>query len=157
MRLCPQCRTPYFPNAIFCESCGAPLRTLQEDAGGPTTASLPGSGPLRAVTLEVRAGGRRVELNLGSEALVLGRADQSTGLKPALDLTEDGGVEGGVSRRHARLMLKGDQVLLEDLDSANGTWINDVRARPHQPFPLRHGDIVRLGRVSLRVRLVAKH
>ena len=37
-----------------------------------------------------------------------------------------------VSRRHARITLSGQQVVLEDLKSANGTYVNNTRDRPRQ-------------------------
>jgi len=72
-----------------------------------------------------------------------------------LDLSEDGGVDCGVSRRHARLLLQDEQLLLEDLNSANGTWVNEVRLQPNQPIPVHHGDLISLGRLSIRVNLLA--
>ncbi len=156
MRQCPHCRAPYPLNTVFCESCGAPLRALGEEERGSPSPAKPGSGPLQAIILEIATSGRAIELRLESDGLVLGRVPPSNAPEPALDLTEDGGVEAGVSRRHARLSLKGDQVLLEDLDSTNGTWINEARLRPHQAFPLRHGDAVRLGRLAMNVRLITQ-
>jgi two-component system cell cycle response regulator len=47
-----------------------------------------------------------------------------------------------VSRRHARIGTDGDGHLLVDLDSTNGTWVNDVQVRAHR---LRAGDRIRLG------------
>lgn len=46
----------------------------------------------------------------------------------------------GISRQHARLTPAGDEVLVEDLGSANGTWINGTRLSRGQA---RHGDEIR--------------
>ena len=46
----------------------------------------------------------------------------------------------GISRQHARLTPAGDEVLVEDLGSANGTWINGKRISRGQA---RHGDEIR--------------
>ncbi len=46
----------------------------------------------------------------------------------------------GISRQHARLTPAGDEVLVEDLGSANGTWINGKRISRDQA---RHGDEIR--------------
>src|SRR4051812_10801624 len=35
--------------------------------------------------------------------------------------------EGGVSRQHARVFVEGSKVLLEDLSSANGTYVDGER------------------------------
>lgn len=51
---------------------------------------------------------------------------------------------GEISRHHARLKPGGDGVLVEDLDSANGTWINGKRVRSGT---LRAGDELALDTV----------
>lgn len=47
-----------------------------------------------------------------------------------------------VSRRHSQIEREGDQIVLSDLDSLNGTFVNDVPVRRR---PLEHGDRVRIG------------
>ncbi len=54
----------------------------------------------------------------------------------------------GISRRHADLQELAGAVMLRDLGSANGTYLNDQRIS--QPQPLRDGDLIRLGQVVLR-------
>jgi pSer/pThr/pTyr-binding forkhead associated (FHA) protein len=54
-----------------------------------------------------------------------------------------------VSRRHCCLTLSNGEVLVRDLRSTNGTWINGLRA---QAGFLRHGDV--LGIAHLRFRLI---
>lgn len=54
-----------------------------------------------------------------------------------------------VSRHHARITWKGNAFLLEDLGSANGTWVNDVRIT--RPAPLRSGDLIGLSQEVLLV------
>ena len=48
-----------------------------------------------------------------------------------------------VSRRHARLRWKGEELVLEDLGSSVGTYVNDARVERRS---LQPGDIVRFGR-----------
>ncbi len=47
-----------------------------------------------------------------------------------------------VSRKHARITLSGNNWLLEDLKSANGTYVNNARVDRVQ---LKPGDVVRFG------------
>jgi pSer/pThr/pTyr-binding forkhead associated (FHA) protein len=47
-----------------------------------------------------------------------------------------------VSRRHARITLSGSSCVLEDLKSANGTYVNNTRV---ERVKLKAGDIVRFG------------
>lgn len=50
--------------------------------------------------------------------------------------------EGSVSRRHSRIQKQGDEFVLTDLESLNGTFINGV---PVKARALKHGDRVRVG------------
>jgi pSer/pThr/pTyr-binding forkhead associated (FHA) protein len=51
-----------------------------------------------------------------------------------------------VSRRHAVLEFHIDgSVLLRDLGSRNGTYVNGERLPENQPTPLRNGDSIRIG------------
>lgn len=53
-------------------------------------------------------------------------------------------VEGaGVAAEHARVIVRSDGCYLEDLGSAEGTFVGGVRARR---INVMHGDVVRLGR-----------
>lgn len=47
-----------------------------------------------------------------------------------------------VSRKHARLTIRGNQVTIEDLGSTNGTFVNGVRVKSAQ---LRTGDRILIG------------
>ena len=155
MQTCPRCGVLYMPNTLFCEACGAPLHARQESSPLSEAALDQTSGPLRSLLLEITQSGRVIETRVTPEPIVVGRVDQHGGSAPALDLTEDGGLDHGVSRRHARLLLKGVDLLIEDLHSANGTWVNDVRLAANQPYPLKHGDLIRLGRLRMRINLLA--
>ncbi|GAB0102599.1 response regulator transcription factor EmbR [Nocardia sp. JMUB6875] len=54
------------------------------------------------------------------------------------------------SRYHARLAPDGDELRIEDLDSANGVYVNDTRIRG--PVRLTTGDRLRIGSMTLQVR-----
>ena len=56
----------------------------------------------------------------------------------------------GVSRAHARFLKTDGGWLLEDLGSANGTYLND---QPVQRKELRDGDVVRVAKFSLWVTI----
>src|SRR5689334_7064282 len=62
------------------------------------------------------------------------------GRDPANQLAVDG---AGVSRRHAQLSLAGDALVLEDLGSSNGTYVNGVRLTA--PRHLQANDQITLG------------
>lgn len=48
-----------------------------------------------------------------------------------------------VSRRHALLRLEEGRLSIEDLGSANGTFVNEVRLPAHQPIRLHGGARIR--------------
>jgi pSer/pThr/pTyr-binding forkhead associated (FHA) protein len=54
-----------------------------------------------------------------------------------------------ISRHHCQFILNDDQVLVQDLESYNGTFVNGQKAS--HPLPVRHGDELSLGPVSFRV------
>ena len=56
-----------------------------------------------------------------------------------------------VSRHHARLDFDGANYQITDLNSTNGSFIEDERLTPHQPYPWLPGENLRLGEVWLRL------
>jgi two-component system cell cycle response regulator len=56
--------------------------------------------------------------------------------------------EQKVSRSHARILVRGQQCWLEDLKSANGTYLNKIRLV--QPQVLSDGDLITIGAASFK-------
>jgi hypothetical protein len=54
-----------------------------------------------------------------------------------------------LSSQHARLELRGDTWVLEDLRSTNGTFVNEIEVR--DPTVVEDGDIIRVGRVEMKL------
>lgn len=50
-----------------------------------------------------------------------------------------------ISRQHLRILWHDDKYFVEDLNSSNGTWLNDERLPARQERELRVGDVIRLG------------
>lgn len=80
-------------------------------------------------------GGRVLEVS--SEKATVGRLDDN---KYCL-------AEPSVSSHHCELTLKGDEILVKDLNSTNGTFIN---SDPIKEGTLKPGQTLRLGVVELR-------
>ncbi|MEZ4652729.1 MAG: FHA domain-containing protein [Candidatus Eisenbacteria bacterium] len=55
----------------------------------------------------------------------------------------------GISRHHAVLVQEGADIVVEDQDSANGTFLNEEQIRR---APLRDGDKVRIGKFLIELR-----
>lgn len=51
-----------------------------------------------------------------------------------------------VSRRHARIFNEGNLWRIEDLNSTNGTWVNEVRLANGERREIKDGDSVALSR-----------
>lgn len=54
-----------------------------------------------------------------------------------------------VSRRHAQIEVQGARVVLEDLKSTNGTFVDDQRL--DGKVDLRHGQVFRIGRTWMEI------
>ncbi|MGB5035290.1 MAG: FHA domain-containing protein, partial [Blastocatellia bacterium] len=90
---------------------------------------------------------------LDKDSHLIGRTDPHTGIFPEVDLSPYD-PETKVSRRHARIYRQGQQFLIEDLSSVNGTTINGaIRLPPKQPRVLNSGDEVKLGETMLKFML----
>ena len=74
---------------------------------------------------------------LERETIILGRGDDC-------DITV---LDNSVSRRHARFDLDIDGYLVTDLDSTNGTFVNDT---PAKHTPVADGDYLRAGNILYR-------
>ncbi len=163
---CPSCGRKHRPGTLFCSECGVylltggPLRTeplpeeelpisranpwANEPIGEEAGAGIP---PLR---IEVLSTKRQIQLPNTPEVHI-GRTDAVHGIFPDLDLSSDGGLEGGVSRHHCKIHQRGGTYLVEDVGSANGTFLNGQRLTPYLPHVIKDGDELQLGRVTLRV------
>jgi len=81
-----------------------------------------------------------LELPLGTEALTIGRSSES-GLVIRDDYT---------SSHHARLLLWGEQWMIQDLDSTNGTWHDGARVTA--PVPVLVGAPIKVGATTFELR-----
>jgi len=81
-----------------------------------------------------------LELPLGDEPLTIGRSSES-GLVIRDDYT---------SSQHARLLLWGEQWMIQDLDSTNGTWHDGVRVST--PVPIIVGAPIKVGATTFELR-----
>lgn len=61
--------------------------------------------------------------------------------------------DASVSQRHATIQAKGAEYTISDEGSTNGSWVGGVRLSAKAPRVIRSGDLVRVGRVWLEVRI----
>ena len=55
------------------------------------------------------------------------------------------------SRQHAAITYDKNMVLVEDLNSLNGTWVNGARLQAGQKRPLQANDVIQIGTVQLKL------
>lgn len=90
---------------------------------------------------------------LRGNSIIIGRIDHSTGVLSrvlGVDLTglEDDD-DHSVSRRHAQLLYRDGEYVLQDLKSTNGTRVNGRPLSPGSRVALRHADEVQFGDIHL--------
>ncbi len=111
---------------------------VEQTRVGATVVGAPAYRPkseqaVKTAYLTVMAGARAGEvIKLAHAETILGRGPQST-----IHLDSD-----GVSRRHARIVRQGQELIVEDLGSTNGTWIDDQRVTFRK---LEDGDRIQVG------------
>lgn len=132
---CPTCGVANRAVARYCRRCGAALPSAALGSAGSLALLEPGEA--------------RLEYLLQRQSTLLGRPGGARAVN--LDLSPYD-PQGYVSRNHATVTYHGGACHVVDLDSANGTFVNEERLSPRQPRRLRPGDRIRLGRVVFEFR-----
>jgi pSer/pThr/pTyr-binding forkhead associated (FHA) protein len=167
---CPFCQAIHVANTIFCSECG---NYLLKDDQRPTdplesgeinsvvsekdhfkVVSSPPQGT-KPVAIQLKIGARKREVELRLDKVInIGRVDPASAIFPEVDLTDDSVSSKSVSRRHARVLKRENSVLLEDLGSINGTFINGKRLDPYMSQVLSDGDILQVGKIPIEVKIL---
>jgi hypothetical protein len=127
------------------------LRAVWVELREPKPGPLPSSGPVPAPAASSRP---------GPEKLVVVAPDQDKGKEFALPDEVTVGRAGGcavllandtfVSQLHARVFRRDGDLLVEDLGSTNGTYLNGKKVTA--AVSVRKGDKIQFGRTTLEVR-----
>jgi hypothetical protein len=144
---CPECGIRNSEGASFCVRCGASLLADQPESA-TTLSYLPGDEPgepnaLAAVAgdeacLVIRSGGGR-----SGETYPLRGSRVSIGRHPDAAIFLD---DVTVSRNHAQLVREGDEWVIVDEGSLNGTYVNRHRG---ERAVLSDGDELQIGKYKL--------
>lgn len=168
MQTCPHCQRENADQDAYCYACGHILPSALHGSANATSKLeevYESLEPKRRwgtayfdrksrIQMTVRGTNDSIVLNVDDE-IVLGRMHSEDAVPiPDVDLTPYDAIEKGVSRVHAALTRDEDTVLVSDLSSANGTFLNGQRLLPHEPRILRDNDELRLGRLVIRVAFV---
>jgi hypothetical protein len=145
---CQECGFQNAEAANYCSKCGALL--VKDEGGVETTQTYTpeddadDNGALDEIAAEgpalvVRSGGGRA----GEQFIPQGERT-TIGRSPDNDVFLD---DVTVSRKHAVLAQDGNEFLIQDLGSLNGTFVN--RRRIESPTRLESGDEVQIGKYRL--------
>lgn len=147
---CPECSFVNVEGANYCQKCGAYLaRPEPQDEPTTMTYTVDESGEMHQVDIEdivadagaalvIRAGGGRAgeSFSVSEERVSIGRSPDSGIFLD--DVT--------VSRNHALLVRRGEDIYLDDLGSLNGTYVNRQRIESQM---LVDGDEIQIGKYKL--------
>lgn len=88
-----------------------------------------------------------------TKQVILGRSDVDyPQMRPDVDFISCNAIRNGISRQHAALSLsESNRPIIYDLGSRNGTVVNGEALSPHQPYPLKDGDKITLGKLRVTV------
>ncbi len=164
-RFCPVCKNKNERDAIVCRYCGASLDEY------PTSAAVTTRNTGSFNNLPAKLGESTVETSIPDNGIaiyiagtpqpvficsdkefVIGRKMGEDTSESILDLSEFGGFNMGISRRHATIQRTETGYKIIDLSSTNGTWLNDERLIPNKPYPLASEAELRVGRMRFLVR-----
>lgn len=128
---------PSLKAGTFTVDCEYVEATHPEPAAGPQT---------KLIQMSLEADAELVLLGRTSRTWPLSKETIVIGRQPDCDVVLS---DAGVSRRHAEIRREGDEWVVVDLGSTNGTEINGTRLSRHRLAP---GDRLRLGETTLEFR-----
>lgn len=156
---CWNCGKPNRENEVLCVHCGALLKQVQQPASTRQLHNEDHKPEYFSVDstllLHIRHSGDMIKLRpqKSEHEMVIGRADSNNTVKPDIDLSIFGAEEMGVSRLHLSIEFDKatERLMIMDMGSANGLYINGQKLVAKEERVLRDGDQLRLGQLVLDV------
>jgi eukaryotic-like serine/threonine-protein kinase len=137
VKICPICSREYPANYAFCDQHGS--RLVDRASAKPPLPSAPST--TRAKLLITASDGSEREFELPASAITIGKAEENQ-----LRISD-----GAISRKHAAIEPTGGDLVIKDLGSLNGIFVNDLRVGEHGQI-LRDGDRIEIGRTKMIFR-----
>jgi len=125
---CPYCGAELKPDAKFCSGCGYQPGTLE---GGAEPSAMP-AAPVVELTVDDQT------FALAEGEHVLGRSEGDLVVSNAY-----------LSRRHAKLIVRGGKLYISDLESTNGTFMDGAKLQPGEERELHPASVVKAGELPL--------
>ncbi len=159
---CPNCGKANQRHEVFCYACGQLLEPVKGgfdtqlfDEPTADTVNKDYFGVDSVLALRVRGSTTPYELRPqnSDHELIIGRSTEGSAMAPDVDLKDQKGADLGVSRLHLSVRYDPENaaVLVADMGSANGSFINGQRMMSKEVRVLRHGDELRLGKLVMSV------
>jgi hypothetical protein len=158
---CPACKLKNDADATICAHCQTPLpqqenntRTTKRMSGETKlfdteelikNASIPDDG----IVIISQESGQEIATIL-HKRFILGRAAEGV-KEPIIDLSAFGAHGLGVSRLHILVQRTETGYEISDMESTNGTWLNEQEALPNRFYPVNSGDSIRMGKMYVSV------
>lgn len=160
MNICPFCEHNNREGILVCDRCGRsksifgnlPTRVIPDDTS-PTKPRWQGSEQFTNdmfVVMHIEDVREPLILRL-DHTTVLGRVNTVAAQYPDVDLTGYDAFVKGVSSRHLALERGEHHLLLTDLNSTNGTFLNGKRLPANQSTAVRDGAEVRIGKLIVHL------
>lgn len=86
--------------------------------------------------------------------MMVGRRNSLKDMEVVVDLSEFDAYLQGVSRLHAMILTLDDRVTIKDMNSLNGTRLNNLDLKPSQEYPLQDGDTLSFGKLTFTVAFI---
>lgn len=147
---CGFCGQRIVASDVFCAFCGS-----QQPMPGQQKPALFGGVSVQTAKLTLLSTEEISApiFSLDKESNIIGRRDPMSNIFPEVDLSKFD-PQTKISRRHARVWREGNNYMVEDLGSSNGTILlsalsDNVRLLPHQPHVLTNGDKIKIGDTTM--------
>jgi FHA domain len=162
MITCPNCKHQEVDGAVFCSDCGTQLvktESVTTQKIDMSTSNL-ATGPIEEIpdysnawiSLHMLDSGQILPVAERNE-FTIGRISDNQPIMPDIDLTAFKAYDNGISRLHAVIRRNSGNVIIMDLGSSNGTYVNGIRLMPNVEQSLHHGDVVALGKLKMQIVL----
>jgi pSer/pThr/pTyr-binding forkhead associated (FHA) protein len=164
---CPACKLKNESFARVCVHCQTPLPVPEGNIlttkrmGGKTklfdteellkNADIPEDG----IILMSQESGQEIA-RIVEEKFILGRAVEGVE-ESVIDLSPFGAYGLGVSRLHVMVQKTESGYEISDMESTNGTWLNEQEVLPNRFYPVSSGDCIRMGKMYVSVLFLAKN
>lgn len=137
MKLMSDLQNGSVPIEVICSKLSGKFIDSQSNLNNDTPAL---SKQIRLIAMDVQP---RVEVVVNKSEYIIGKKQSAV----------DGVVSFNkmISRVHCKVICREQQYFIEDLQSANGTYVNNVKLQPNVATRIKHGDIVRLANSNFQV------